>query len=1077
MVQNHVTKQKDDAYLINKSGRQRMLSQNITKNVLAYHTNLNVYKSKVSKEDITLLLNEFETSHNYLYDTYKRRERNAKVDSLFTIIQEASDTILASSVAILNSGNFANNENSAINLSKSEHTFVNTMDAIVFEFQRKAEENTRQLQLNFYVLLVLSILLLAIGFFFLLMPTIKELILKNDELDESNKSLKVSKDEIKSNLNELKQLKQELEQKNRYNTIFVEQAAPSLAMLDKDMKYIAVSEKWKKDYNKEGQDIIGKSHYEVFPEIGEDWKAQHQKCLNGYIDTCEEAPFVREDGSVQWIFWDVRPWYLDDNTIGGLLMHTGDITHVKEQALDKQRIEQILKRTSIVARIGTWELDLETDELNFSDISKRILKLPKDYKVLSKNSLHLYKEGLSRVKIINAFHELVDTGKPFDLELEVVTSEGDVIWIRDIGQAEYVEGKCVKLFGVFQDITHIKNTEKEIRRKNQLLNFAEKINKIGNWEWDYKKDRMSWSSGLYTILEREQKDEIITIEELIKYVHPEDEEMHQQHVERTLENKTFDGDLIHRIITDKGKVKIIQVLGKVFTDENNEIISVVGSFQDITHSKDTEEKLLRQNDLLNFAEKITKTGHWNWNAAANVIVWSDNLYDILGYSKESIEIGPQTILDMTHPLDKEAVENHMQNTFKDKCFTGELIHRIITPKGTVKTLRVSGKVFLDDQGEIKEIVGATQDITSQKMAENKFRGLLESAPDAMIILNDQKRIHLINKQAENLFGYTASEIRGEKIEKLMPERIVENFKVYRDQYFSDPKSIAMGENRELIGINKAGKEFPIQISLSPLETDEGLLVSSAIRDISIQKQVERSIRNSKDNLELLAHKLKKQNIQLADFAHITSHNLRAPVSNLNSLIDMYYLSKDEDKDLVFNKFKKVINHLTEILNTLVEALKIKKENVSIEQVDFAITLNKTKEILAAQIIETDAIITADFEVVNKILYNKIYFESIFLNLVENAIKYKSKDRTPKIHLKTKLVEGHTVLEISDNGLGINIDRHKHKLFGLNKVFHRHPKAKGIGLFMTKLQIESLGGTIRVESEVNKGSTFIINFNK
>jgi len=112
----------------------------------------------------------------------------------------------------------------------------------------------------------------------------------------------------------------------------------------------------------------------------------------------------------------------------------------------------------------------------------------------------------------------------------------------------------------------------------------------------------------------------------------------------------------------------------------------------------------------------------------------------------------------------------------------------------------------------------------------------------------------------------------------------------------------------------------------------------------------------------------------------------------------------------------------------------------------------------------------------EIEYHKTYLESIFLNLVTNAIKYRSPDRNPEIHIETEIVNDKIKLTIRDNGLGIDLVRHGHKLFGLNKTFHRHPDAKGVGLYLTKIQIETMGGSIYATSEVNKGTVFTIIFN-
>ncbi|OIQ16994.1 PAS domain S-box protein [Lacinutrix sp. MedPE-SW] len=950
VVHRHITIQKDDAYIINRAGKQRMLSQNITKQVLAYNNAFNSLKSKNSDSVlVNNLITEFKDSHVYLINYYKKLKHNEKLDSLFNIADKNLKKVTTSSKLILNTTDKAFISLEAEKLIEAEEKFLEIMDAIVLEYQYVAEKNLKKLQNNFYNLMTVSILLLALGFFYLLIPTIRELITKNEALILSNKALKNTKEEIKNNLKELKLLKENLEQKEHYNKIFIEQAPPSIAMLDKNMKYIAVSKKWKIDYKLEDCDVIGKSHYDIFPEIGDGWKQKHKECLSGAVDICDEYLFERVDGTKQWIFWEVKPWYINEGEIGGLIMYTGDITHIKEQVRAKARVEEILDRTTNVAKIGTWELDYKTKKYTLNKITREILNIPEDRTIYGQESLELYKEGESRNKILDAVDALVNTKKPFDIEVEMTTLDGNPIWVRDIGQAEFNGGECIRLFGIFQDISHIKRAEIELKRKNELLNFA---------------------------------------------------------------------------------------------------------------------------------EKITMMGHWQWHINTNKVTWSSNLYSIMGVDEDKNDITINTILNITHPEDVENVKLHMEKSFSEKRFHGELIHRVILKDGTIKTLLVLGKFILNDNDEVIEIIGSIQDISNQRMEEVKFKSLLESAPDAMIILNEDKKIHLINKQAERLFGYSQLELIDKPIDQLVPKRILEKFKEYRDNYFNDPQTLGMGDNRELIGVNKNGDEFPVQVSLSPLETESGLLVSLAIRDITKQKQVEYNIRSSKENLELLAKKLKTQNIQLADFAHITSHNLRAPVSNLNSLIDMYFMcDKEEDKQDVFKKFQKVITHLTETLNILVNALKIKKEKASLNPVRFSETLNKTKELLAAQIIVTGAEITSDFTEINKISYNKIYFESIFLNLVENAIKYRAKDRAPKIHLRTKLVDNHIVLEIEDNGLGINLDRHKHKIFGLNKVFHRHPEAKGVGLFMTKLQIESLGGKITVESTVDKGSKFIINFNK
>jgi PAS domain S-box-containing protein len=948
-LKSDVLRKNNDALLINQAGRQRMLSQRISKLVFALDSQTKLVSAAVIRDSLHSFTKEIKQSHRFLYENYKNSLRTPKLDTLFYNVDSELKVFIKSCDSLALLDNFTLDKETKSKLKESELSFLFGMDTIADEYQKIAEIRFNRIEKSFYLGFLILGIILIITFIFLWLFNIRELIRKNDSLDLTNKKLATSERKIKEQLKVVEQLKLELESKADYNRIFIEQAAPSLSMVDKDMNYIAVSEKWRQEYDMIDKEVIGRSHYDIFTNLTDDRKAQHQRCLQGEIDKCDEGHYVREDGTEKWYFWDIRPWYSADGSVGGLLMYTGDITKIKNESLAKGRVEQILKSTNKVARVGTWELDIETDEITFSNMSRDILKLPKDYKVYGSKSLHIYKDGVNRSKIVNAVSKLKSTGESFDLVLEVVNLEGEQIWVRDIGQAEFLKGKCKRVFGILQDITHIKNTENALFRKNQLLNFAEEISLMGHWQWNVKEERVDWS---------------------------------------------------------------------------------------------------------------------------------DSLYLIMDLDKNLVEITPKTFLGLTHPDDLDSVKSYMDDIFNNSVFEKVLVVRIISGLGIEKTVQVLSKNFTNEHGDIVEIIGTCQDISKQRLAEAKFKGLLESAPDAMVIVNENKKIHLVNKQAEKIFGYTSKELLNKSIEVLLPNRLVNDFKMYRDNYFSKPQNINLGDQSELIGVHKNGEEFTVQVNLSPMQTEEGMLVSAAIRDITAQKVAKQKLVNANNNLKLLAEKLINKNTQLADFAQITSHNLRAPVSNLKSLVDIFEMTKDSsEKEEVFDKFKTVTDHLSFTLNTLLEALRIKKEKVNKTKVYFDEALNRTKEILAGQIIESGTKIVSDFSVVNHTYYNKIYFDSLFLNLIENAIKYRSQKSVPVVLVYTEIINSCVVLKIKDNGLGIDVKKHKHKLFGMNKVFHRHPEAKGVGLFMTKLHVESMGGEITVESEVNVGSTFIVKFSK
>lgn len=364
---------------------------------------------------------------------------------------------------------------------------------------------------------------------------------------------------------------------------------------------------------------------------------------------------------------------------------------------------------------------------------------------------------------------------------------------------------------------------------------------------------------------------------------------------------------------------------------------------------------------------------------------------------------------------------------------------------------------IEDEGLV---AAAIRDVTDKIKLSQRFENLLEMAPDAMVIVNKDGIIELVNLQTEKMFGYKRSELIGQKVEILMPERFVNKHAKHREGFFVNPHMRPMGTGLKLFGRKKDSNEFPIEISLSPIEK-EGL-VAAAIRDVTQR---------------FMTDYLMAKNKQLEDFAYITSHNLRSPVSNLNSLIQFYKSeTTNEGKQLMFDKFEITVKRLGETLNNLMDVLVIQHGNKPLmSTVYFENVFLKVKTGLEIRINESGAQISADFHEAPSIEYSSVYLESIIFNLVSNAVKYASPNRTPVIHLKTRLINSKVELTVSDNGLGIDLNKNRHKLFGLNKVFHNHPDAKGVGLFITKTQIESMGGEISAECEPDKGCTFRIIF--
>ncbi len=246
----------------------------------------------------------------------------------------------------------------------------------------------------------------------------------------------------------------------------------------------------------------------------------------------------------------------------------------------------------------------------------------------------------------------------------------------------------------------------------------------------------------------------------------------------------------------------------------------------------------------------------------------------------------------------------------------------------------------------------------------------------------------------------------------------------------------------------------------------------AMQDITKQKE-------AAEEKETLLKELVENNLELKQFSYITSHNLRAPLTNLVSICNMIKPAKGTDALTLklIDGFKTSTYRLNETLNDLIEVMIIKENrNIRRDQLTFEEIYKKTKESLSISLIENEAIINADFSEAPAVIFANEYLESIFLNLFTNSVKYRHPNRAPIITIKTsKEPNGDTKLTFSDNGIGINMEFAKDKIFGLYKRFHNNANSKGIGLYLIHSQITTLGGTIAVESEVNIGTTFTITF--
>ncbi len=301
---------------------------------------------------------------------------------------------------------------------------------------------------------------------------------------------------------------------------------------------------------------------------------------------------------------------------------------------------------------------------------------------------------------------------------------------------------------------------------------------------------------------------------------------------------------------------------------------------EMTERRRSEEKLKQSQRQLAEAQHIARVGSWGWDVEKDVVTWSDELYQIFGLKQEDFAGTYAGYLERVHPDDKETVHREVDKAFRDhKPFGFE--HRIVLPNGVERVILSQGRVVCDPSNRPVQMYGTAQDITERKRGEEKFRGLLESAPDAMIISDHQGRIILVNSQTEIMFGYTRQELLGKPVEILLPARFQLKHVAHRGDYSHEPRSRPMGLGLDLFGLRKDGREFPVEISLSPMKTPDGLLVTAVVRDITERKRTEQQI-------QLLGHTITSMN----ECVVITDMERRITFVN-PAFVRMYGYSEDE----------------------------------------------------------------------------------------------------------------------------------------------------------------------------------------
>ncbi len=371
-----------------------------------------------------------------------------------------------------------------------------------------------------------------------------------------------------------------------------------------------------------------------------------------------------------------------------------------------------------------------------------------------------------------------------------------------------------------------------------------------------------------------------------------------------------------------------------------------------------------------------------------------------------------------------------------------------------------------------------REMRGRKRAEKRFGEMLESAPDAIVTVNQEGRIVLVNAQAEKFFGYQREELLGEPVEMLVPEHYRSGHREQRAVYCRAPSARPMGADLELWGRRKDGSKFPVEISLSPVETEEGILVSSAIRDITERRRAKEQIRKLNEDLERRVMErtaeLQATNKELEAFTYSVSHDLRAPLRHIDGfariLLEGSGAQLDPEAQHNLRRIHEAVGRMAQLVDDLLGLARVGRQQLTLQITGLNALV---EEVLADLQTETrDPQVDWQIGRLPFVECDPVLMKQVFANLLSNAVKFTRPRERAVIEVGCVEANGQQAVFVRDNGVGFNM-KYADKLFGVFQHLHRQEdfEGTGVGLAIVQRIVHKHGGRVWAEAELNKGATF------
>ncbi len=842
--------------------------------------------------------------------------------------------------------------------------------------------------------------------------------------------------------------------------LFIEHAPAAIAMFDRNMHYIAVSRRWMTDYRVQDENIVGRLHYDVFPELSENFRQVHQRGLKGAVEKSEGDPFPRLDGTIDWVRWEVHPWREPDGEIGGIILFSEVITErrLAEDALRASEAQYRLLADHMADVI--WILDPTTRRFTYISPSVERLRgyTPNDVleQAMDESITPVCHATLSRTlqEQTQAFLAGNLAAATRRTELEQIRRDGSTVCTEVVTTPFYDEQGALKILGVSRDISERKQMEMAVRLSEERFSKAFRANPTAMSISRFASGVIIDVNESYHRIMGYSADDVVghTTLELNIYENSADRETVIQHVKQHGRIHNFEC----RLRTKSGDLRDVLLYIEQIQLENEDC--VIASLFDISERK-RAESARRESE-----ERYTRLFENMLNGFAYCRMEFEE-----GRPKDFIYLAVNQAFETLTGL-KGAVGKYVTELIPDIRETDpelfEIYGRVVqTGQPEQFETYVTGLAMWFSTSVYRPIPGhfvAVFDvITERKRAEEEIRSLarfpsenpnpvLRLRPDGLILYANEASALILEKwgTAENHYA-----------------------PVYWQSMAADAHH---RQTRTTVEVQYGERVWSIVITPVP----EGSYINFYGRDISGIRRAEAEILKLNSELERRViqrtAELDNANKELEAFAYSVSHDLRAPLRAMDGFSRILMEDFSEGLDSTAQRYLRLVRENAQQMGELIDHLlafsRLGRQAMKTEPTHMGDVVQRALDELSAVREGRDIHIEIgdlpDCEV------DPVLLRQVYVNLLGNALKFTREREHPAIEVGSQNQEGQTIFFVRDNGVGFDM-RYADKLFGVFQRLHRIDEYEGTGVGLATVQriIHRHGGRIWAEAEVGRGAAF------